>query len=151
MITPTMALAGINFASEFLQGLKAAEASKQYATQYANQAAVARQNAATVRQNGAINEDTMRSSQRAEVAEQRAAAGEAGMAESPTTALAVATTAAKSEQNILTERYKVENEAENYLYQARVADENARVQRKKARNLFTNSVISGIGNAFSLM
>jgi hypothetical protein len=93
----------------------------------------------------------MRSSQRAEVAEQRAAAGEAGMAESPTTALAVATTAAKSEQNILNERYKVENEAENYLYQARVADENARVQRKKARNLFTNSVISGIGNAFSLM
>lgn len=95
-----------------------------------NNAAIYRKNAARVRLNGSLNEDMMRSQKRAAVASAAAAAGEAGMGESPTTTTALATTSAALEQNILNERYRVESEAENYLYQARLAEEQARQHKK---------------------
>ncbi len=86
----------------------------------------------------------MRSQKRAAVASAAAAAGEAGMGESPTTTTALATTSAALEQNILNERYRVESEAENYLYQARLAEEQARQHKKAGKNKFMNSMLGGL-------
>lgn len=109
-----------------------------------NNAAIYRKNAARVRLNGSLNEDMMRSQKRAAVASAAAAAGEAGMGESPTTTTALATTSAALEQNILNERYRVESEAENYLYQARLAEEQARQHKKAGKNKFMNSMLGGL-------
>ena len=80
----------------------------------------------------------------AKLALNNAAAGEAGMGESPTTTTALATTSAALEQNILNERYRVESEAENYLYQARLAEEQARQHKKAGKNKFMNSMLGGL-------
>ena len=121
--------AGINFASGFLKG-------KQEEYEAKVQAKLAL--------NGSLNEDMMRSQKRAAVASAAAAAGEAGMGESPTTTTALATTSAALEQNILNERYRVESEAENYLYQARLAEEQARQHKKAGKNKFMNSMLGGL-------
>ena len=134
--------AGINFASGFLKGKQEEYEAKVQAKLALNNAAIYRKNAARVRLNGSLNEDMMRSQKRAAVA--AAAAGEAGMGESPTTTTALATTSAALEQNILNERYRVESEAENYLYQARLAEEQARQHKKAGKNKFMNSMLGGL-------
>ena len=134
--------AGINFASGFLKGKQEEYEAKVQAKLALNNAAIYRKNAARVRLNGSLNEDMMRSQKRAAVAS--AAAGEAGMGESPTTTTALATTSAALEQNILNERYRVESEAENYLYQARLAEEQARQHKKAGKNKFMNSMLGGL-------
>ena len=135
--------AGINFASGFLKGKQEEYEAKVQAKLALNNAAIYRKNAARVRLNGSLNEDMMRSQKRAAVAS-AAAAGEAGMGESPTTTTALATTSAALEQNILNERYRVESEAENYLYQARLAEEQARQHKKAGKNKFMNSMLGGL-------
>ena len=129
--------AGINFASGFLKGKQEEYEAKVQAKLALNNAAIYRKNAARVRLNGSLNEDMMRSQKRAAVASAAAAAGEAGMGESPTTTAAL-------EQNILNERYRVESEAENYLYQARLAEEQARQHKKAGKNKFMNSMLGGL-------
>lgn len=136
--------AGINFASGFLKGKQEEYEAKVQAKLALNNAAIYRKNASTVRLNGSLNEDMMRSQKRAAVASAAAAAGEAGMGESPTTTTALATTSAALEQNILNERYRVESEAENYLYQARLAEEQARQHKKAGKNKFMNSMLGGL-------
>lgn len=145
-----LAAIGVNFASKFLQGT--ADRNKAYAqaADYAEQANIYRRNAALLRLNGALNEDVMRSQNRAYTARSLTAAGEAGMGESETFATALATTAAALEQNVLNARYQVESEAANYLYQANIAEENARQLRKKGRNYFQSSLMSGITSAFDV-
>lgn len=140
-------IGALNFASGFLQGKQAENEYKAKAEQLRQQAAVYRRNAATVRMNGALNEDAMRSQKRATIASAAAAAGEAGMGESPTTTTALATTSSALEQNILNRRYETESEAENYLYQARVAEEEARQYRKTASNMFVSNMLSGLSSA----
>lgn len=146
----TGALAGISFASNFLKGYSAYGQAKQEAAVYGQQAASYQRNAARVRLVGSLNENIARSQQRAYIARGAAAAGEAGMGESPTTAAALATSYAALEQNILNQRYQVESEAENYLYQARVAEENARQLKKKGKNRFTSGLLSGINGALNV-
>ncbi len=136
--------AGINFASGFLKGKQEEYEAKVQAKLALNNAAIYRKNAARVWLNGSLNEDMMRSQKRAAVASAAAAAGEAGMGESPTTTTALATTSAALEQNILNERYRVESEAENYLYQARLAEEQARQYKKAGKNKFMNSMLGGL-------
>ena len=133
--------AGINFASGFLKGKQEEYEAKVQAKLALNNAAIYRKNAARVRLNGSLNEDMMRSQKRAAVA---SAAAAAGMGESPTTTTALATTSAALEQNILNERYRVESEAENYLYQARLAEEQARQHKKAGKNKFMNSMLGGL-------
>lgn len=122
--------AGINFASGFLKGKQEEYEAKVQAKLALNNAAIYRKNAARVRLNGSLNEDMMRSQKRAAVAQQPRRRAKRAWAESPTTTTALATTSAALEQNILNERYRVESEAENYLYQARLAEEQARPAQK---------------------
>ena len=148
MVLQTAILAaGLNFASGFLKGKEAENEYLARAETARQQAAVYRQNAATVRLNGALNEDAQRSQKRATIASARAAAGEAGMGESPTTATALATTSSALEQNILNRRYETESAAENYLYQARLAEEEARQYKKTGSNMFVSNMLSGLASA----
>lgn len=145
-----LAAAGINFASRFLQGIGESNQAKTALQIYANQADIYRQNAARTRLIGAYNEDMMRAQNRAYTAKARAAAGEAGMGESETFATALAHTASGLEQNVLNARYQTESEAMNYLYQAAIADENARQMKKKSRHRFQNALINGIYGAMNI-
>lgn len=141
--------AGVNFASGFLKG-KGAENEYSKQAQLARQtASIYRQNASNVRLRGALNEDAMRSQKRASLATASASTGEAGIGESPTTASALATTASALEQNILNERYRVESEAENYLYQARVQEEQAKQYKKAGGNQFMSSMLSGLSSVLA--
>ncbi len=148
-MNPALIQAGISFASGFLSGTQEQQAYRQKAQQAYREAAIYRKNAATVRLNGALNEDSMRAKNRATMAVSSAAMGEAGMGESPTTTTALATSASAMEQNVLNTRYQTESEAENYLYQARTAEENARRYKKKGRNSFMNSMLSGASSALT--
>lgn len=141
--------AGVNFASSFLQG-------KAEQNEYEKKAQLALQNAQTYRQNaqnirlsGARNEDALRSQKRATIASASAAAGEAGMGESPTTTTALATTSSALEQNILNERFKTESEAENYLYQALIEETNAKQYKKEGQNRFSGNLLSGLSSSLS--
>ncbi len=141
--------AGINFASGFLKG-------KTEQNEYETKAQLALQNAQTYRKNaqnvrlsGAYNEDALRSQKRSTIASASAAAGEAGMGESPTTTTALATTSSALEQNILNERFKVESEAENYLYQALIEEANAKQYKKEGQNRFSGNLLSGLSSSLS--
>lgn len=140
---------GAGFANGFLKSIQSTQEAKAQAQVYANQAALYRQNAKNSRLTGSLNEDMMRSQQRAVLAQGSAAAGEAGMGESPTAMKSLATAAGALEQNILNSRYQVESEAENYLYQAAIADENARQMRKKAKHGVVKAMVGGTISAFS--
>lgn len=141
---------GVNFAKGFLSGLKDSNDAYMSARDYDYQAEIFRKNAETVRLNGAINEDIMRSKNRAYISTGVAAANEVGMGESPTMMSALAYTGSLLEQNVLNERYRVESEAENYLYQARVMANNARQMRKKSGNIFRSGLINGINGALGI-
>lgn len=145
-----LAAAGINFASRFLQGIGDSNQAKTASQVYAGQADIYRKNAARVRLLGAYNEDMLRAQNRAYTAKARATAGEAGMGDSETFASALAHTAAGLEQNVLNTRYRTESEAMNYLYQAAIADENARQMKKKSRHRFQNALVSGIYGALNV-
>jgi hypothetical protein len=149
MISYAMIATGLNFASEFLKGSNEAHQYKMAGANYEQQAQLYRRNAHISRLKGSLNENNIRSQKRAYMAQANASAGEVGMAESPTMATALATTSASYEQNILNRRYEVETEAENYLYQARIADENARQMKKKSRHSFRNSLIKGISSGLN--
>lgn len=150
MVTQAVLIsAGINFASGFLKGKETENAYAQQAQLARQNAAVYRQNASNVRLRGSLNEDAMRSQKRASLATASASAGEAGIGESPTTATALATTSSTLEQNILNERYRVESEAENYLYQARVQEEQAKQYKKAGGNQFMSSMLSGLSSALT--
>jgi len=142
-------IAAINFASSYLNGVKNRNQALQQANSYAQQADIFRQNAAKTRLNGALNEDVLRAQNRSYLSRGLAAAGEAGMAESPTLMSLLSTSASALEQNVLNQRYQTESEAENYLYQARVAEYNAHQNRKKSRNVFKSGLINGIGSALT--
>ena len=149
MISYAMIATGLSFASDFLRGVDESHQYKMAGANYEQQAQLYRKNAHISRLKGSLNENNMRSQKRAYIAQATASAGEAGMAESPTMATALATTSSAYEQNILNKRYEVETEAENYLYQARIADENARQMKKKSRHSFRNSLIKGISSGLS--
>lgn len=149
-MSPLVAMMGVNFASHFLQGIGESNQAAKVSQIYAGQADIYRKNAARVRLLGAYNEDILRAQNRSYAAKARAGAGEAGMGESETFATALAHTAAGLEQNVLNARYQTESEAMNYLYQASVADENARQMKKKSRHRFQNALISGIYGALNI-
>ena len=144
------ALMGINFASGFLDGVKKSYAYKQSAYDYQQQAAAFRRNAYLTRLSGALNEDVSRLQNRAYLSRANAAAAEAGMSESPTFISALSFSASALEQNVLFDRFYTESKAENYLYQARVADANARMLKKRSRHAFQNGLINGIGSALGV-
>ena len=141
----------INFANNFLEGVKQSNETAKKGTYYSNQANLYRQNAARVRLNGAMSEDISRAKNRADLSRSSTAVGEAGMGESPTFLSLLATTSGVLEQNVLNNRYAIESEAENYLYQSRVAEENARVMKKKSANAFQNGLMNGISSSFNLL
>ena len=139
---------GAKFVSNFL---KSEYETKQYlleADQELQNAEVLRKNAYSVRSVGARNEDVSRLQNRAYLASNRAIAYEAGIGESPTLMSSLATSASALEQNVLYDRYKIESEAENYLYQARVSEENARQLKKKYKNSFGSSLLNSAINLF---
>ena len=135
------ALMGINFATGFLDGVQQSNAYKRQAVYLRQQAAVFRKNAALTRLNGAMNEDISRAQNRQYLARAGAAAAEMNMTESPTFVSALSATASALEQNVLNDRYKVESEAENYLYQARAAELNAAKFKKKSHIKIFRAVI----------
>ncbi len=138
------------FANGFFKSLKASQEAKAKQKMYEQQAEVFRRNARATRRVGAMNEDAARSQQRASLAQSAAAAGETGMGSSATTMSALATASGALEQNILNSRYEVESEAENYLYQAAIADENARQMKKKSKHRYTKAMIGGAHGALGL-
>ncbi len=142
---------GINFATGLLGGLQKSNEAYQSMNNYYNQASIYRKNAYTTRLVGAMNEDALSRQNRSYLAQVVASANEAGMGESPTMMSALLSTMSVLEQNVLNARYQTESEAENYLYQARVAEENARLMRKKSRHLFKSGLINGISSALSLI
>ncbi|MBQ8750168.1 MAG: hypothetical protein IJZ30_00845 [Alphaproteobacteria bacterium] len=148
MAYATAVIMGLNFASNFLKS----EQERQY---YEAQADIELQNAEILRKNaymtraiGSRNEDVSRAQNRAYLAGNMAIAGEAGIGESPTLLSAISSSAMALEQNVLNDRYKVESQAENYLYQARVAEENARQLKQKSDNSFASSMLSSVSGFF---
>lgn len=142
--------AAAGFANGFAKSLKATQEAKAQQKMYEQQAEIFRMNARSTRRVGAMNEDAQRSHARSSLAQGTAAAGEAGMGSSATTMTALATAAGALGQNILNARYEVESEAENYLYQAAIADENARQMKKKAKHRFAKAVMGGVSGSLSL-
>jgi len=140
-------MAASNFARGFMQGMKKSDAYRQKASMYQQSSGNYRQSAANTRMAGALAEDSMRAKNRTALADMSATASENGMGESPTMMSAIKTNASRLEQNVLNQRYQTEKEAENYLYQARLAEANARRLKKKARNAFQSGLISGINSA----
>ena len=141
-------IAGLKFASYML---KSEQERQQYLTMAEtelNNAEILKRNAFSVRAVGAMNEDIARSKNRAYIANNSAIAGEAGISESPTTMSALATSANALEQNVLNERFRIESEAENYLYQARIAESNAEQLKKKYHNSFGSSLLSSVAGIF---
>lgn len=142
---------GLNFASGFLNGVQSSNKYLQQSAIYQQQADIYRRNAALTRLNGARNEDILRAQNRAYLSRSRAAAGEAGMGESATMMSLLASSASALEQNVLDARMNVESEAENYLYQAALAEENNRIMRKKSKNAFRSGLVSGISSSLGLL
>jgi len=138
---------GINFAKGFLSGVKESNEAYYKASDYENQAEIFKKNADAMALHGAINEDVLRSKNRFYISNGVAAANEVGMGESPTMMTALTQTNTLLEQNVLNERYKMESEAEKYLYQARVMAHNARQMRKKSDKAFRSGLVEGIGSA----
>lgn len=145
MVAPLL-VAGLAFTSSFLSGLGAYNQAKAQAKSYKQQAEIYRRNAQILRQKGALNEDMMRAQKRASLAQNSAALGEAGMSESPTTVTHLATTSSALEQNILNDRYAMETEAENYLYQSALSLSKAKQVKSKGRNAFATSMVSGLNS-----
>lgn len=148
MAYATAMLYGAKFVSNFL---KSEQQAKQYlleADQELQNAEILRKNAYLVRSAGARNEDVSRLQNRAYLANNRAIAYEAGIGESPTLIGALATSASALEQNVLNDRYKIESEAENYLYQAKVKEDNAYQLKKKYKNSFGSSLLNSAINLF---
>lgn len=141
------AKAAAGFANGFANSLKQSQQAKAQAQMYQQQAELYRRNARNLRRTGAMNEDVMRSQQRTSLAQGAAAAGEAGISTSPTYIASLATASGALEQNILNNRFEVESQAENYLYQAAIADENARQMKKKGKNRYFNALMSGNASA----
>ncbi|MBR5599032.1 MAG: hypothetical protein IKW39_03230 [Alphaproteobacteria bacterium] len=137
-------IVGLKIAAGFLKSEQERQQYKAMAAQELQNAEILRENAYLTRVSGAKNEDISRAQNRAFIASNMAIASEAGMAESPTTMTNLAMTASVLEQNVLNNRFKVESEAENYLYQARVNEENARVLKKKYKNSFASSLLSSV-------
>lgn len=144
------AMAAINFANGFLGGLKESKAYKEKASSYYQQAANYRQNAANIRMQGVIGEDAQRFKNRAALARTQALLSENGMAESPTALSSVATTLSDMEQNLFDRRYQNETRAQNSIYQAGLAENQARAAKKKSHNAFQSGLINGISSAFSV-
>lgn len=151
MVLPIGMVMGLNFASGLLGGIQKSNQANAQAQVYKQNAANFRKNAVQTRFAGAVNEDILRAQNRANLSRSNTALNEAGMGESPTAATALASAASAMEQNVLDARYKTESEAENYLYQARVADANARAAKRKARNAFRSGLISGISSALCVL
>lgn len=143
----TGVITGFSFASGFLNSLEESNQAIVQAALHRQNAETYRHNARLARRTGAYNEDIYRSEQRAQVAGTAAALGEAGMGESPTTTAVLATAYNAHEQNILSQRYQMELEAENYLYQADAEDENARQTKKKAKHRFAKALLNGANSA----
>lgn len=141
-------IAGLKFASNMLKSEQERQQYLVMAQTELQNAEILRQNAYKLRRNGAINEDFSRSKNRAYIANNSAIAGEAGIADSPTTITALATSARALEQNILNDRFKIESEAENYLYQAKIAESNARQLERKYNNSFGSSLLSSMAGMF---
>lgn len=142
---------GISFAANFLGALQESNQAIVDTALYQQNAETYRRNARLARRTGAYNEDIYRAQQRAQMAQGAAALGEAGMGESPTSAAVLATSYDALEQNILAARYQVESEAENYLYQARVQDENARLAKKKSKNRWGKAFLSGATGSLNML
>lgn len=139
---------GARFVSNFL---KSEQENKKYLIEAETElqnAEILRNNAYSIRNVGARNEDISRSKNRAYLAHNRTIANEAGIGESPTLMASLATSYSALEQNVLNDRYKIESEAENYLYQARVGEENANQLKKKYKNSFGNSLLSSAISLF---
>ena len=147
----TALIAGLAFGSGFLNGIGAYNQAKAQARSYKQQAEIYRRNAQILRQKGAFNEDLLRAQKRATLAENSAVLSEVGLAESPTSVSHLATTSSALEQNILNERYAVETEAENYLYQSQLALNNAKNVKSKGRNAFVSNLIGGMSSGFNYM
>lgn len=145
-----MANMAVGFANGFAKSLMLSQQARAQQRVYEQQAEVLRMNARSTRKAGAMNEDVLRSHMRSDLAERLAVAGEAGVGSSATTLSALATSAGAQVQNILNGRYEVESEAENYLYQAGIADENARQMRKKAKHRYGKAMMSGVSGALGL-
>ena len=148
MVAPLL-VAGLAFTSSFLSGLGTYNQAKAQASSYKQQAEIYRRNAQILRHKGALNEDMLRSKKRASLAQSYAALGEVGMSESPTTISHLATTSNALEQNILNERYAVETEAENYLYQSMLSLGKAKQAKSSGRNAFVSSMVSGLSSGFN--
>lgn len=151
MVLPIGMVMGLNFASDLLGGIAQSNQQRAQAQVYKQNAANLRHNAKQTRLLGAINEDILRAQNRASVARSAAALSEAGMGESATAATALAGSASALEQNVLNNRYQTESEAENYLYQARLAEANARAAKRKSKNLFNSGLINGISSALTVI
>ena len=148
MVYTAAMLYGAKFVSNFL---KSEQENKKYLIEAETEllnAEILSGNAHNIRNVGALNEDVSRSKNRAYLAQNRAIAGEAGIGESPTLMSSLATSASALEQNVLNDRYKIESEAENYLYQSRVSRENANQLKKRYKNSFTSSLLSSAINLF---
>ena len=146
------AMVAYNFASSFLQSKLEENEYDNLINRYGNEAYIYRLNARNIRMNGARNEDVLRAKNRAYVASSRALAGENGMGESPTTMSSISNAMSSLEQNVFDERYRIESEAENYLYQANVLDLNRRLLKKEKSNAFTRSLINaGLSSISSYM
>lgn len=139
---------GLKMASGFLRSMRNSQQYKVMAEEELQNAELLRQNAYITRVSGARNEDISRAKNRAYIASNSAIAGEAGMGESPTTMTSLAYSAKVMEQNVLNDRYMVESEAENYLYQARIKEENARMLSKKYKNSFGSSLLSSVVDVY---
>lgn len=150
MVAPAL-IAGLAFTSSFLNGVNDYNIAKAQAQSYKQQAETYRRNAQILRRKVSLNEDFMRAQKRASLAENSASLSEAGMGESPTTISHLATTSSALEQNILNERYAVETEAENYLYQSRVALANAKKVKSKGRNSFASNFVGGLSSGFNYL
>lgn len=147
MSASVAAIFALKFASSFL---RTTEQNQQYRLEAENElqnAEILRLNAHLIRRSGAINEDVARAQNRAYIAEKTAIANEAGIGDSPTLMTALGTTFSALEQNVLNARFEVESEAENYLYQARVKEANAKALKKKA-NSFENTLLNTVSGMF---
>lgn len=138
--------AGLGVASNLL---KSRNQEKYDTAAYRQNAAEYRRKALVTRQQGAMAEDRIRYQNRANLARQSAAQGEAGMGESPTALLALATSALPMEQDALNQRYQTESAAQDYLYQANLVDAQRKMMKKKKRNAFMSSFLDSFSSALS--
>ncbi len=135
--------------STVLNGYQSYQQGKAQAAAYSANAETLRQNAAQVRAEGALNEDTMRSQNRQQLASTRALMGEMGMGDSATSVGVLAQDSANAEQNVLNQRYQTETTARNYMQQAANMDYEAKLAKRQGKNAFTMSLLSGTANGVS--